>query len=501
MRKLKTVLITLFLAYSILGSAQQWEIDCSDIDSYSTLRAGIVNDNGEAVIIGECGPDANHYFPIIMRVTVDGEYDYRIFDTIGSNVRLTHVVQQKNGSYFASAVVQPNDYGVGNVVFMVFDSGLNLISLKSYEKPEMVIGFRQGRLMLDKDGTVVFSCGYRYQDTYGERFKPCFYRFDMNADTLSCRFVTAAHPHPEATMYAYDCYQLLQNHNNDGFVVLCAGLNNGCSLLRYDYDFNYENGFQLDPAFRQNFAIAYSDHWISSNKLLIMGQMWPYEEYNRWNIGMAEVGLDGTFDRWDRVYHKQDTAIQSSPHCMAYVNDTTIYGGAWFYEILGGESHSSVCLYNTDMELLGRKEFIEPEYGDKSDCSFVLPMMDGSCLADISTYYLNSGYKNSKLIKMRREDFNPIPCSVSEVPLEQLKTAAFPNPTKSELNIDISDLPQNTENRICITDINGITRMSRIIQGSGNLLTIDASALEAGVYFYSVYNKEKEVFNGKFVKE
>jgi hypothetical protein len=36
-----------------------------------------------------------------------------------------------------------------------------------------------------------------------------------------------------------------------------------------------------------------------------------------------------------------------------------------------------------------------------------------------------------------------------------------------------------------------VSRMNRIIQGSGNLLTIDASVLEAGVYFYSVYKKEK----------
>jgi hypothetical protein len=46
-----------------------------------------------------------------------------------------------------------------------------------------------------------------------------------------------------------------------------------------------------------------------------------------------------------------------------------------------------------------------------------------------------------------------------------------------------------------------MTRMCRIIQGSGNLLTIDVSSLEPGAYLYSVYNKEKELFNGKFVKE
>lgn len=500
---MKRYFLFLFVAIvSVATNAQQWEIDFCDIGNYSNLRPGIINDKGEAVIMGECGTDNSHYYPMIMRVAEDGEYDYRVLDTIEINVRPTHIVQLANGNYFASAVVQPNDYGVGNVVFLVIDSDLNIVSLKSYEKPEMVLGMWRGRLMVDDDGTVVFSCGYRYQDTYGERFKPCFYRFDMNADTLSCRFVTAVHPHPEATMYAYDCYQLLQNHNNDGFVVLCAGINNGCSLLMYDYDFNYENGFQISPAFRQSFQTAYSDHWISNDKLLIMGNMWKNDEYTSWSIGMAEVGLDGTYGRWDRVYHKQDTAIQSSiDRYMAYVNDTTIYGGSWFYKILGGECHASVCLYDTDMELLGRREFVEPEYGYKADCRFVLPTVDGGCLVGLSMYYASNGIHTGKLIKMSREDFNPIPCSVSEVPKEEIKALTYPNPTRGELNIDISDLPQNTENRVSITDMRGITRMSRIIKGSGNLLTIDVSALEAGVYFYSVYNREKELFNGKFVKE
>jgi len=101
---------------------------------------------------------------------------------------------------------------------------------------------------------------------------------------------------------------------------------------------------------------------------------------------------------------------------------------------------------------------------------------------------------------MSREDFNPIPCSVNEVPQGKIKATVFPNPTNGELNINISGLPENTENRVSITDMQGITRMSRIIQGPGNLLTIDASSLEAGVYFYSVYNKEKELIKGKFVK-
>ncbi len=501
---MKRCFLTLLAAIVVMAAnAQQWEIDCDDLGNYSFLRTGIVNDQGEAVIMGECGPDKNLFFPMVMRVTEDGEYDYRIFDTIEGNVRPTHIVQQDNGTYFVSAVVQPDGFGVGeDVVFLILDSDLNLVSLKSYEKPEMVLDMRGGQLMLDDDGTVVFSCGYMYQDTYGQKTKPCFYRFGMNADTLSCRFVTAELPHPEATMFSYNCYQLLQKPKDDGFVVFCAGLNNCCSLLMYDHGFNYVDGFMLDPAFRQTFVYSYSDYWLSDDRLWIMGTMKPDEEYTRWTIGMAEVSLDGTFDRWERVYHKQDTAIEASKQCMAYVNDTTIYGGACFYKVLGGECHASACLYDTDMEILGRKEFVEPEYGDNSSCFFVLPMLDGGCLVSISRSYLNnSGYRYGKLIKMNREDFNPIPCSVKEVPQEALQASAFPNPAKDELNIDISGLPDNKQHRIQITDAIGHVCMNRIIRGNGNLLTVDVSSLKPGVYICTIFNSENEIVRNKFVKE
>ena len=473
------MMICCLMVMAAMGYAQQWGIDCDDLGNYSFLWTGIINDQGEAVIVGECGSDNNHFFPMVMRVTEDGEYDYRVFDTIEGNVRPTHIVQLANGTYFASAVVQPDELGVGeDVVFLLLDSDLNILNIKNYEEPEMVLGFSKGgQLMLDDDGTVVFSCGYRYQDTYGQRTKPCFYRFDMNADTLSCRFVTAEQPHPEATMYGYDCYKLLQNPNNDGIVVICAGLNNKNSLLMYDHDFNYEDGFILSPAFRESFVYSYSDHWLSDNRLLLMGDMKPNGEYTKWSIGMAEVGLDGTFDRWDRVYYKQDTAIEASKQCMAYVNDSTIYGGACFYKDLGGECHASACLYDTDMEMLGRKEFVGPEYGDNSACLFVLPMLDGGCLVSISRSYLNnSGYRYGKLIKMSREDFNPIPCSVEEVPQEAVKALAYPNPAKEKVTID----------GIEVAEVQVYNALGQLVKTVRNSNEISVENMARGVYLLRI---------------
>lgn len=106
-----------------------------------------------------------------------------------------------------------------------------------------------------------------------------------------------------------------------------------------------------------------------------------------------------------------------------------------------------------------------------------------------------------KIIRFSREDFNPIPCSVKEVPQEAIKALAYPNPAKDELNIDISGLPENEKHRIQITDAWGHICMDRIIRGEGNVLTVGVAGLSNGIYTYKIYDKEKTLSSGKFVKE
>lgn len=494
-------LVLLAAIITVAAKAQQWEINYGDASSYTALSHGIVNDKGEAVFVGSSGTDKHHYYPIIMSVTVDGDFNSRVFDTLEGNLGPSHILQLNNGNYFVTAV-KSLDYSTltgENVMFLVLDPDFNMVDVKSYELPEMVLGMAHGSLMLDDDGTIIYSGGYLYQDVYGRRSKPCFYRFDENGDLLSSRFVTASYPHPEANIHLYECFQLLKNPVAEGFVTLCTGLNNMCSLLKYDYDFNYVDGFVLEPLLWDYFQNAYSDLWLSDNHLMVMGYMNSHDENANWDIGLAEVDLDGTFGRWERVYYKQDTTIQAPTQCMAYVNDTTIYGAAFMYKNLGGTNYAAALLFDKDMEVLGKKEFFDAEHRNQGSLS-VLPLPDGSCLINTEEFTLGD-YSFGKFIKMHREDFNPIPCRVKEVPKETITALAFPNPAKDELNIDISGLSEGRQHRIRITDALGHICMSRIIRGDGNLLTVGVSSLKPGVYVYSIYNSEKEVLRNKFIKE
>ena len=112
-----------------------------------------------------------------------------------------------------------------------------------------------------------------------------------------------------------------------------------------------------------------------------------------------------------------------------------------------------------------------------------------------------SQYAASKVIKLTRDNMNPIPTSVKEMPVAEIQGKAYPNPARDELNIDISGLASLDGYRISITDALGRSCLDRFVQGDGNVLTLGVSGLKAGVYFYRLYNTEKDLLKGKFVKD
>ena len=267
------------------------------------------------------------------------------------------------------------------------------------------------------------------------------------------------------------------------------------SILRFDSNFNLiKYKHIIAPTLIWPADDAHSDYWIDNNNILLVSYFYDPDIHNKAMLVFGKTSLnDGMI--YDNIWiNKTDTLNYTiDNHSMCTANDTTIYLisnariGSWL-----GPVAMEIYLVNRNLEILGSKYF----YDEIGCWPFTAIATKDDGIVAVST----SPQERTYIKKLLREDFNPIPCSVSEVSKEQLIATAFPNPTRGELNIDISDLPHNTENRVSITDMHGITRMSRIIQGSGNLLTIDASALEAGVYFYSVYNKEKELIKGKFVK-
>ena len=185
---------------------------------------------------------------------------------------------------------------------------------------------------------------------------------------------------------------------------------------------------------------------------------------------------------------------------MATVNDTTMYGCYYIWPDNTAYVRTGLCLFDRDMEILGSRYFDEDVYADYSP-EFVLPYADGSCLLVMGGGSSLFSYSASKVMRLTREEMSPIPVSVREKPAGENRGKAYPNPARDELHIDLAGLESLEGCRIGITDALGRCCVDRYIHGEGNVLTVGIAGLKAGVYVYRIYNNEKELLKGKFVKE
>lgn len=492
----KTCLILMCIVTSMMLNAQQWEIDFGDPSTFTWLDRGIVDADQNVIFFGRSGSDKTDCYPYIMRVDQNGNHQsFVLGDQQFHNLRKLSVVQMEDGKFFMVGEKEQS-----TIYAIILDSDFTVLSCKRYDKPEEALSMMGGLLVLDHDGTVVLAGNCNYPDNnWGLMGSYYFCRFDNNADTIASRFYTLE-THPEIYAYDYGLDQLLLSPQTDRFVLLGSGISGMQSLLQYDQDFNYVDGYQLS-ANRMFFISSYSDHWLSNDQLLVMGRVGSFTD-NLESIGLARVGLEGPMEPINRFYCKQDTILQSRNRSMAYVNDTTIYGAIGHFLALAGPCITRICLYNTDMELLGLKEITTEETNHFSPGS-ILSTPDGGCILSVMEYHIfGQSQMHGKIVKLSREDLNPIPCSVKDVPnVAAIEAAAYPNPATTELNIDISGLPENKEHRVQISDAMGRVCMDRIIRGEGNVLTVGISTLKPGVYIYTIYNTENDVVRNKFIKE
>jgi len=502
---MKRMIVLILLALPLLGSAQQWVVDFSDYDESIIILDGFNNRDGNAVFMSNV--ESNNH-SIVIEVSTDGECELHDLGAEHTNYWMKNIIQMDNGNYMLGGVKKNPELGDGDgdgIVVMVLNDDFEVLSTRNYPMPEDVWYVRSGYLYPDFDGTFVLTGSFGYPNQWNTTDnRPYFYRLDGNGDSISCRYVRPVDGSPEFYFGGYAPTQIIKNPTDNSMIIITKMANCMVELISYDYDFSFIKRVPLKIGTNPEHLLfsdrAYCDQWLSNDRLLMYGNMsfMSDEEEYPLQVGIADVSLDGTVHHWDTVCYSENKTHVASNHAMARVCDTTIYGIFHSYKDVGYPHYVGFCLFNSYMEVLGSKRLINSEFEDYYPIC-ILPLADGGCMC--SLYYAKNGHRNWKIIKLSREEFNPIPCGVKEIPQERLQAIAFPNPTHGELNIDISNLPGDTENRVSITDMHGVVRMSRIIRGDGNLLTIDASALEAGTYVYSVFNKEKELLKGKFVKE
>ncbi len=464
------------------GYAQQWEIDYSNGESYIAYVNGILDAEGNGIMVGGCGPVYPNCHPIVMHIESDGthfEREYEGFD----GLILTDVVQLPNGNYFAAGVASEE-----SVVAMVLDANLDIVADKRYEKTGTALSLHEGRLLLDDDGTVVMCGSARYTSPNGGYHRrPFIYRFDENADTLHCRYIMAEMPDPEYFLIQFECHQILKNPKNDGLILMGVGRNGKPALICYDHDFNYIDNIWMENNHMLLFTQYSSCCWLSDDDLLVFGTLSPNDNLSR-SIALLDVNLSGGVPRLDTILAEPvlPYRIASNKYnCATFVNDTTIYGSYYSSENLNGPDFPSICLFDKDMEILGNKVFLDEEYTNHPSY-FILPQNDGGCIL-VTLYTLSNHMTQGKLIKMNREDFNPIPCSVEEVPHEAIKALVYPNPAKEKVRIE----------GIEAAEVQVYNALGQVVKRVRNSNEINVAGLAEGVYLVRIRDKEGRIFMEK----
>lgn len=494
------MMICCLMVMAATSYGQQWETVLPDSVSIS---GGFVNEDNTIELVGCSGNDGAYF-----RVFEDGQYETTTFPAPeGKQLVLQTLTPLDNGGYFISGRImtnRPNDSGELKII--ILDDNLNVVSEQTLQVAEGFLGFTDGAAVMDDDGTIVLLKTARrempnYQGGYESR--GALFRFTQSGDSLNCRYLLADPPDPICYIHQIQYQKLMNDPYSDQIIAVCAGQGGLQSLLYFDYDFNLTNDFFIDdislPELSSGKYVSepHVGYWYNANQMLLVAtQKDSDHNVNHPHLLIGKMNREGEIIEKAEI-NKPDTLFYAFGG-TAYANDSTVYVSTRCHtESWLDPLYPCAYLVSTGLEILGKVElWDELDYYPQA----IFPTSDGGCVFCIKgdSWYVEP---TVKIIRFSREDFNPIPCSVKEVPQEMIKALAYPNPAKDELNIDISGLPEHNKYRIQITDALGHICMDRIVRGEGNMLTLGVASLPVGMYTYQIYYDKKTISSGKFVKE
>ncbi len=497
--RIYTLLALLLMAGGVTMQGQQWETVLPDSVSIS---GGFINEDNTTELVGCSGNDGAYF-----RVFEDGQYETTTFPAPeGKQLVLQTLTPLDNGGYFISGRIMTNRLNdSGELKIIILDDNLNVVSEQTLQVAEGFLGLTDGAAVMDDDGTIVLLKTARrempnYQGGYESR--GALFRFSQSGDNLNCRYLLADPPDPICYIHQIRNQKLMNDPYSDQIIAVCAGRNGLQSLLYFDYDFNLTNNYFIDDisipegTTHKYVSDPYVGYWYNANEMLLVADQQDTVVHNKPHVLIGRMNREGEIVEKVEI-NKQDTLMYAS--CMTYANDSTIYVMADCHtESYLAPYYPQLYLINKELEILGNMNF-----WDNLNCwsPIILPINDGGCIVLIEQSLLYYEDRMPIIMRFAREDFNPIPCSVKEVPQKTIKALAYPNPAKDELNIDISGLPAHDEHRIQLIDALGHICMDRIIRGKGNVLTVGVASLPVGMYTYQIYDNKKTLSLGKFAKQ
>ena len=233
---------------------------------------------------------------------------------------------------------------------------------------------------------------------------------------------------------------------------------------------------EMGPSWQSKYVSdPYVGYWYNANEMLLVADQQDTVVHNKPHLLVGKMNREGEIIEKAEI-NKPDTLFYAYGG-MAYANDSTVYVTTRCHtESWMDPYYPCVYLVNTGLEVLGKIElWDELDYIPQA----VFPTSDGGCVFCIKG---NSWWIEplQKVIRFSREDFNPIPCSVKEVPQEAIKTLVYPNPAKEKVTID----------GIEVAEVQVYNALGQLVKTVRNSNEISVSDLPEGIYLLRITNSK-----------
>lgn len=511
MKKLLQLALLLVLSQPIM--AQEWVVPV-EADWNFCFNDMVSVDGGESVIgIGRIRSEDGY----IAKASKNGDYSCRETHLPGMMLSYFTAVQLGNGNYMVFGVCDDSlcdPFIQKHLRVDVFDGQLECVSSKMYDVDDDVFdcfyhpwdGYIM-RCIVSKAGTVILASRLSYYEetNWGNHYRGAvrFYEFDDWGDII--RIVD----NPIELAEVGSIKEITYEPHSDNLMMVVKGGN-------YGYDFGSPGIFVVDPdmniiAHQSMLRLGGADvisnnacegKWFDGDHILLDCQQYIGSYFSFQTLYIVDSALHVYANLPLPPY--DSCTISPYGTSTSYINDTTIFafsfsGSGLLYH--GDVMQVNVTLVDKQLNLLGRKVIKI----DDVICYTSSPAAfnDGGCCVLFSSYngnyYPGEPFYKFYLMKFRREDIE-ITWDVVQETEENLVTQAYPNPTTGILNIPIGET-NCQDARLQIFDMKGGIWLDSALDKQGNLITVDTHTLDAGLYVYKLLDGNREVANGKFVKE
>ena len=493
--------------------AQEWTVQIETGNTWA-LNDVISVDDGESALCMGC---TSNKHGLLVKVDKDGEHIDRLVHPQGMILNYFSAVELNDGNYMVFGVCDDSlcdPHYQRYIRVDVFDSELEPINSRTFSVEDeafdcfYVISGMLLNSILSPSGTVILAAApayYTEQEYYQRALQ--LYELDEELNILVMKSLPTYYassieeityePHSDNLLMAVEGGNFLSSTGAPGIYVVDMSLEVISRKHLNKVQGGY--GYEVDPIYE----ISTDGNWIDDDRLILHANKVQLNRRTTFYYSSLYV-IDSALNVYGelRLPPYDSTAWMPRGTSTAYIDDTTIFAITYCAEWLYSDIYqANVILVDKHLNLLGRKAFRDDEFLFRPGQPAAFN--DGGCLVPMlkrrGTNEPGDPEFQGMLMKFRREDIEITWDVVQENTATSL-LSPYPNPTTGILNIPIGET-NCQDARLQIFDMKGGIWLDSALDKQGNLITVDTQNLEAGLYVYKLLDGNREVANGKFVKE